>query len=89
MKAIDHDGKSKTSFDGKQYPEPEHKTVPEVAMPTHDQIAALAHQLWMERGSPNESSDKDWLEAERRLLELVASKSQVSEVHDKAGSVQA
>jgi hypothetical protein len=35
--------------------------------PTHEQIAALAHELWRERGSP-EGSDVDiWLEAERQL----------------------
>lgn len=35
--------------------------------PTHEQIAALAHELWTERGSP-EGSDVDiWLEAERQL----------------------
>lgn len=35
--------------------------------PTHQQIAALAHELWQERGCP-EGSDVDiWLEAERQL----------------------
>jgi hypothetical protein len=35
--------------------------------PTREQIAALAHELWRERGSP-EGSDLDiWLEAERQL----------------------
>lgn len=35
--------------------------------PTHEQIAALAHEIWHERGSP-EGSDVDiWLEAERQL----------------------
>ena len=34
---------------------------------THEQIAALAHEIWQERGSP-EGSDVDiWLEAERQL----------------------
>lgn len=35
--------------------------------PTHEQVAALAHELWQERGCP-EGSDVDiWLEAERQL----------------------
>lgn len=88
MKAIDHDGKSQTSFAGHQYPEPEHQAIPEVAMPTHDQIASLAHQLWTERGSPSESADDDWFEAERRLLRLVEEKSQVSALHSNAGSLR-
>jgi hypothetical protein len=35
--------------------------------PTREQISALAHELWRERGCP-EGSDVDiWLEAERQL----------------------
>ena len=38
--------------------------------PTREQIAALAHEIWLERGSP-EGSDVDiWLEAERQLRGL-------------------
>src|SRR4051812_33503431 len=34
---------------------------------THEQISALAHELWLAQGSP-EGSDVDiWLEAERQL----------------------
>lgn len=37
------------------------------AAATHAQIAALAHEIWQERGCP-EGSDVDiWLEAERQL----------------------
>ena len=35
--------------------------------PTHDQIALLAHELWLERGSPEGSDIDIWLEAERQL----------------------
>jgi hypothetical protein len=35
--------------------------------PTHEQIAALAHELWRERGSPDGSDIDIWLEAERQL----------------------
>jgi hypothetical protein len=38
-----------------------------MAPPTREQITALAHEIWLERGSP-EGSDMDiWLEAERQL----------------------
>ncbi|HEX3878515.1 MAG TPA: DUF2934 domain-containing protein [Bryobacteraceae bacterium] len=33
----------------------------------HDEIVALAHQLWEERGRPEGSPDEDWHEAVRRL----------------------
>ena len=35
--------------------------------PTHEQIAALAHELWEERGCPEGSDIDIWLEAERQL----------------------
>ena len=34
---------------------------------THEQIAALAHELWLAQGSPNGSDVDIWLEAERQL----------------------
>lgn len=34
---------------------------------THEQIAALAHELWQERGCPAGSDVDIWLEAEREL----------------------
>jgi hypothetical protein len=33
------------------------------------QIARLAHQLWVERGTPEGSPEKDWFEAEQMLAE--------------------
>jgi len=33
----------------------------------HEQICALAHQLWTMRGSPAGSPEQDWFEAEQRL----------------------
>jgi hypothetical protein len=42
-------------------------TKPTLPPPTREQIAALAHEIWEERGRP-EGSDMDiWLEAERQL----------------------
>ncbi|MGA3205489.1 MAG: DUF2934 domain-containing protein [Bryobacteraceae bacterium] len=33
----------------------------------HDDIAALAHQLWVARGSPEGSPDEDWFRAAEQL----------------------
>lgn len=37
------------------------------SQPTHEQIAALAHALWMERGCPDGTPDVDWFQAEEQL----------------------
>jgi hypothetical protein len=34
----------------------------------HDEIAKLAYQLWVKRGCPDGSPEKDWLRAEEALL---------------------
>ncbi len=36
-------------------------------MPSYQSIAELAYQLWLARGRPLGSPDKDWFEAERHL----------------------
>jgi hypothetical protein len=33
----------------------------------HDDIAALAHQLWLARGCPDGSPDEDWFRAAEQL----------------------
>lgn len=35
--------------------------------PTTEEIAALAYQLWIERGSPHGSHEEDWHRAEAQL----------------------
>ncbi len=35
--------------------------------PTEDDIAALAYELWVERGCPIGSPDEDWLRAEETI----------------------
>jgi hypothetical protein len=37
--------------------------------PEHEQIAALAYELWIERGSPHGSHEEDWHRAESQLRE--------------------
>lgn len=43
--------------------------------PTHQQIAALAHELWIGRGCPTGSDLDIWLEAERELRGVPAARS--------------
>jgi hypothetical protein len=33
----------------------------------YNEIAALAHQLWIERGCPEGSPEEDWFQAEQKL----------------------
>jgi hypothetical protein len=35
--------------------------------PTREQIAALAHAIWLDRGQPHGCDIEHWLEAERQL----------------------
>jgi hypothetical protein len=37
--------------------------------PLSEQIAALAHALWRERGCPEGSPEEDWLKAEQQIKE--------------------
>ncbi len=37
------------------------------AAPSHEDIAALAYQLWIARGREEGATDEDWFEAEREL----------------------
>jgi hypothetical protein len=38
-----------------------------IQSPSQQDIANLAYALWQERGAPDGSAEKDWIEAERRL----------------------
>ncbi len=64
----DHDGKSKTALavEGEHYPNGASQE--DHLLPTHSEIAALAHQIWLEQGRPHHSAENDWIEAERRLM---------------------
>ncbi len=42
--------------------------------PSHEDIAALAYALWLERGCPEGSPETDWFEAERRAAGEVPAK---------------
>lgn len=40
------------------------------AAPHYSEIAALAYQLWKDRGCPVGSPDEDWFRAEKELSEV-------------------
>jgi hypothetical protein len=42
--------------------------LPSPALPTHDEIARLAHSFWEARGHTHGASEQDWYRAERELL---------------------
>lgn len=42
--------------------------VSDISVVTHEQIAALAHRFWNERGRQHGHDAEDWLRAEHELL---------------------
>jgi hypothetical protein len=40
----------------------------------HDEIAALAHELWQARGRPEGSADEDWFQAQEELRSRAAAR---------------
>jgi hypothetical protein len=57
-------GKLETKTNGKL----DNLTVmPSPVLPSHDQIAALAHRYWAERGYQHGNDASDWLRAEQEL----------------------
>jgi hypothetical protein len=48
---------------GMRRPSPDNTIDP----PSRYEIAALAHELWIERGCPEGSPQEDWLKAEQEL----------------------
>jgi len=49
------------------YPDGEIDYTVDISRPQNDEIAALAFQLWKERGCPIGSPDEDWFQAEAEL----------------------
>jgi len=45
----------------------EEQTQPIETVPPHEEIAALAHELWERRGCPIGSPEEDWIRAEQEL----------------------
>jgi Protein of unknown function (DUF2934) len=90
-RSIDYDGKSQaaSAVDRPRYPGPDESSAREPAgTPTHQEIAARAHQLWLQEGQPPESAERNWLDAERELKEAAISRRLIEMAHQGAGSVQ-
>jgi hypothetical protein len=90
-RSTDRDGKSQTAsaVDGQRYPDPQEDPISQPAeTPTYADIAARAHQLWLEQGQPPDSSERNWLAAERELKAAANSRRLVKGVHENSGSVQ-
>jgi len=90
----DRDGKSKTAsgVDAAHYPE-QHETVkqpdPEIdSKPTPEQIAHRAFELWVARGCPEGSAERDWLQAEADLTRELEAHAPVEGVRKETGTVQ-
>jgi len=54
----------------------------------HAEIKIRAHQLWIEQGKPPDSSERNWLQAERELNAAAKSRSLLEKVNQRGGSVQ-
>jgi hypothetical protein len=68
----DRDGKSKTAsaVDQSSYPEQHEVANPALdndSLPSPDQIAQRAFELWHAKGCPQGSAEEDWLDAEAEL----------------------
>jgi len=50
------------------YPDGEIDSAVDFSRPRNDEIAALAYQLWEERGCPIGSPEQDWFLAEAELI---------------------
>jgi len=90
-RSIDYDGKSKSASatEVQRYPDPDGESSSSaVEAPTYADIAERAHQLWLEQGQPPNSSERNWLEAERELKAAANSRRLVQGVHERSGSVQ-
>ena len=46
--------------------------------PSHEEIQALAHALWQQRGCPEGSPEEDWLAAEQQLRSGTAQEAEES-----------
>ncbi len=89
----DQDGKSKTAsaVDAEHYPpigKQEHDAPPPPVPYSKEDIAARAHQIWLEEGCPEGAAEAHWLEAERQLKDAALSRRLTAISHEKGGSVQ-
>ena len=88
MKHQDHDGKSKTAsaVDAAHYPEQNEFDGEPSSSTNHEEIAARAHELWIQRGCRDGSAEQDWFEASEELRGKINSHN--SRLPTESGSVQ-
>jgi hypothetical protein len=87
----DHDGKSKTSsaVDAEHYPDGgEQESTEGTRRPSDAKIAAVAHQIWEQRGRPSDSHEQDRLEAERQLIRTGNMPKDNRILAEQSGSIQ-
>ncbi len=82
----DQDGKSQTASAADQEHYPEQHEVKNA--PAYEEIAARAHELWIQRGSPHGDPEQDWLKAEAQLRAAKESHAVQNSMNHKGGSVQ-
>jgi len=58
-------------------------------MPTHEEIAGRAHQIWEIHGRPSNTAEQDWIEAEAQLRAAAISATVTQKHSHPTGSVQA
>jgi hypothetical protein len=82
---MDHDKKDQSAVDSGHFPDTGDTSAAHVAGPTQAEIAARAHQLWLEEGQPHGSDERHWLQAEQELRAAASAE----DSNERADSAQA
>lgn len=87
---MDHDKKDESAVDSGRFPDTGDASAAQgAASPTYDEIAARAHQLWLEQGQPHGCDEEHWHQAEQELRAAAKSEDPIEKLHERAGSAQA
>jgi hypothetical protein len=57
-------------------------------MPSREDVAERAYQLWVKKGYPEDSAEENWLQAELELHDAILSRRLTKMADENAGSVQ-
>ena len=82
---MDHDDKNASTVDSGHFPDTGDANASQVSGPTQAEIAARAHQLWLEQGQPHGCDEQHWHQAEQELRAAAAAESP----NERADSAQA
>ena len=80
---MDHNNKDASAVDSGHFPDTGDAS--HVSAPTPSEIAARAHQLWLEEGQPHGSDERHWLQAEQELRAAAGT----DDANERADSAQA